>query len=392
MDPAVFHVYPRGRLANRMIQYMVALAFADRVPGCRIAGVSLPQWGIDHPDMPGTDRLRVYASEQHLPLATLADQVLSGEYPGGVSWPGFGQRMENFLPRERYRTTFVSPFSQPMGYGPDCIVCPVRAEDILLGATPDYPLTPVEFYRDVVAMTRLRPVFIGQTEPNAYLDRLRAAFPTAIFRAPQSDPLFDFETIRQSHHAVVGVSTFSWLAAWLSDTMQTIHLTVSGLFHPRQRPSVDLLPYDDPRYRFHLFPINYAVTLDRHAELHRRIAPYWHLQPAPLLRQQLTEAPRFGWNLDDGLAVFDEAYYLAANADVAAYAEREGRGFARAHYIAFGFRERRLPVQVEHTWYATRYPLAAYEVGRGDYAGFEHHYMTVGRLRGYQPMQVAGEW
>jgi hypothetical protein len=62
----------------------------------------------------------------------------------------------------------------------------------------------------------------------------------------------DFGVLRASRHLCVAISTFSWLAAWLSEA-RTIHLPVAGALHPRQRPDMDLLPVADPRYRFHLF-------------------------------------------------------------------------------------------------------------------------------------------
>lgn len=145
----------------------------------------------------------------------MAVRLRSGELDR-VEWRGYGQRLENLLPREHYRPVSRSPFDRPMGYGPDCLVCPVRAEDILDG-NAHYPLTPVEFYQDLVRATRLKPVFIGQTSPNLYMDRLRAAFPDAEVRPPQSDVLVDFETIRQSRHVVVGVSTYAWLAAMFTN-------------------------------------------------------------------------------------------------------------------------------------------------------------------------------
>jgi hypothetical protein len=149
------------------------------------------------------------------------------------------------------------------------------------------------------------------------MDRIIAEFPDAIVREPQQDPLVDFETIRQSKNVVVGVSTYSWLAAWLSDSADNIYLTVNGLFNPMQASNVDLLPYGDARYKFFLFPINYAVPLDCHAQVHRRIAPYWRQVSQEALRQQLAGCPRFERSLEQALAVFDEAAYLQMNPDVA---------------------------------------------------------------------------
>jgi hypothetical protein len=368
----VFHLHPQGRLANLMIEYMVALKFTDMVRDCRISNISIPEWGIHHEPIDSEGPTAVERREQHVNLPAFADQVWSGQIKR-VEWTDFGQRMENFLPPARYQDVFVSPFQAPMGFGPEYLVCPVRAEDILNGPHPDYVLTPVEFYRDIVDMTGLIPVFIGRTHPTPYMDRIRAAFPNAVFRDPQDNPLVDFETIRQSSNLVIGVFTYSWLAAWLSRSADNIYLAVSGLFNPMQAPNADLLPFGDPRYKFFLFPIDYAVRQECHAEAHQA------------RHQQLTGAPRFPRDLNQALAVFDEAFYLDTNADVAAVAETVGSAFARAHYANYGFHERRLPMRLDPVWYASQYPLAAFEVAQGDYAEFAHHYVAVGKARGYRP-------
>jgi hypothetical protein len=384
MSGPVFHLEPMGRLANLMIEYMVALKFAQMVPDCRISNISIPAWGIDHAPLASPGPAAVERREQHIDLAALADRVWSRQI-SRIEWTGFGQRMENFLPPERYQDIFVAPSAAPMGYGPEYLVCPVRAEDILHGPNPEYVLTPVEFYRDIADMTGLTPVFIGQTQPNPYMDRIRAAFPDAVFRGPQDNPLVDFETIRQSRNVVVGVSTYTWLAAWLSRSAENIYMAVSGLFNPMQKPDVDLLPFGDARFRFFLFPINYAVPLERHAEVHRRIAPYWRLMPHAALRQQISAAPRFGRDLTQALAVFDKDFYLDTNADVAAVARTLGPGFARDHYANHGFQELRLPMRFDRVWYASAYPLAAFEVAQGDFADLADHYMAIGKTRGYRP-------
>ena len=303
MPGPVFHLEPVGQLANQMIEYMVALKFADMVRDCRISNITIPAWGISHPPIKSPGPVATERREQRINLPAFADLVWS-EQIGRVEWCGYGQRMENFLPPSRYQSVFVSPFSMPMGYGPDYLVCPVRAADILDGPAPDYALTPVEFYLDIVKQTGLTPVFIGQTHPNRYMDRISAAFPNAIFREPQDNVLVDFETIRQSKNLVIGVSTYSWLAAWLSQA-DNIYLTVSGLYNPMQKTDVDLLPFGDPRYKFFLFPINYGVPLSRHADVHRRIAPYWRQMPHEALRQQFDAAPRFARDLKQTLSLFD---------------------------------------------------------------------------------------
>jgi hypothetical protein len=164
------------------------------------------------------------------------------------------------------------------------------------------------------------------------------------------------------------------------------------LFNPMQKSEVDLLPFGDARYRFILFPINYAGPLDRHEAAHRRIAPYWREMPQAVLRQQFAAAPRFRPSVTDGVAALDEDFDLEANPDVAAVAQTLERDFARAHYLHHGYQEGRAAMQVDRVWYANQYPLAAFEVAQGDYADFALHYQAIGRARGYRPNPSRGEW
>ena len=128
-----------------MIEYMVALKFADMVGDVRISNISIPAWGIDHPPIASPGPVAHARWEQRIDLPLLAAQVGSGQIRR-IEWSGFGQRLENFLPPECYQATFVSPFGRPMGYGPDYLVCPIRAGAIF-GMLPNshYVLTPVEF-------------------------------------------------------------------------------------------------------------------------------------------------------------------------------------------------------------------------------------------------------
>ncbi len=57
----------------------------------------------------------------------------------------------------------------------------------------------------------------------------------------------------------------------------------------------------------------------------------------------------------------------------------------RDHYAMYGFKERRPPFALDAAWYAAEYKLAALEVAYGNYIDFTHHYVDVGRARGYRP-------
>jgi hypothetical protein len=381
--PLVFHLDMIGSFANRMIEYMIALKFRSLVPDCVVSNVALPDWNIFHQPIDAAGLTVTARQPHHLPLHALSSSMKDGSCQR-VEYSGFGQRLENFLQPDDYRDVFVCPFREALGFGDDVLLCPIRAGDVADGSAPDYPLIPPRFYLDLVAQTGLKPVFMGQTERNAYTERLRRQFPDASFLDSRG-PMRDFETIRQSKNIAVGVSTFVWLAAWLSHA-RSIHLAVNGLFNPMQRPAVDLLPFNDRRYHFHLFPLNYGCGLDEQEAAHRIIEPYWRLMPAASLQHQISNAPRFPRDIDRFLSVFDEQYYVQANPDIGhAIADGSLRD-GLTHYRARGFDDRRFPFPLDRKWYAMSHPLAAFEVAQGDYTDFAHQYLAVGRERGYRPL------
>src|SRR6185369_8883813 len=53
---------------------------------------------------------------------------------------------------------------------------------------------------------------------------------------------------------VLSVSSFGWLAAWLSESARQIVYPALGLFNPIDRPDIDMMPIGDQRYRFYRFP------------------------------------------------------------------------------------------------------------------------------------------
>jgi hypothetical protein len=380
----IFHVEPKGRLGNQMIQYMVALKFRSLVPDAVISNVQFPAWGIDHKPLPLSQPFEFAARQQHVEMDGLVARARAGD-SRAIIFTGFGQRMENFLDRDVYRAVFRSPVASPFRFDQRHLICPVRAEDVVDARRGhDYPLTPVEFYQDIVAETGLAPVFMGQTARNPYTERLRAAFPRAPF-LETGDPMLDFEIIRQAKNIVLGVTTFGWLAAWLSHA-ERIFMAVNGLFNPMQCPLVDLLPFGDPRYRFYLFPLNYGVRLADHAAAHQAIAPYWRMVPQPLLQRLFREAPRFDPTMEQMLGAMDAAFYLRTNADVAHAVGPDNAQGALEHYRRHGAREGRQPFRFSASWYAGHYPVAAMEVAQGDYSSLAHHYIAVGRAFGHRPL------
>ncbi len=382
--PPVVHVEPHGGFGNQMIQFLAAHAIASRVPGCVVSNVDLSRWNIVHPPVPADGRPteRVTPLDMRLDVEGLAERLRSGAL-GRVEIDSVVRHIGNFPAREQAAALLRSDPAEAEGFGPDHLVINLRGSEVYAAPRPDQTLIPAAFYEEVVLRTGLTPVFMGQVGANPYVDDLRRRFPDAEF-LPSYGSKLDFEIIRRSRNIVVSVSTFSWLAAWLSDAEQII-LPLSGFLNPFQAPEADLLPLRDPRYQFHLFPINYAVPAEDHDKVHRAMTGTWRQVTSSMLEEMRARRPRYGDATALVEAAFDEAFYLSRNTGVAEAVAARAFSSGYDHYRRFGWRESRDPFPFDRAWYARTYWLAAIEVGQGDFRDLHHHYLAIGRDRGYLP-------
>jgi len=344
----------RGNFANKALQYMGALTLASRIEDCTIVNVSIPEWGIEIPDDTQNelffynidlwtwDVFRPHVEE----LCAMANKsqsirIMMGEYL---------QRMEFLMYRHLYNRILPKVSHLSHEVTEKDLVINIRTAEILNGV-PHYPLLPIAFYEDVVARISLNPVFVGQLNQSEYVQQLRQRFPEARFIDSQGAQ-GDFDLIRSAKNIVVAVSTFSWLAAWLSEA-KTIIVPLSGFYNPAHHREIDLLPVDDIRYRFFLFPLNYGLPEKESLEHHERMKGYWKeisRSQVALLKtaSPFLRVPR--QNYDNGLPM----------------------RFARGTGITF-----------DPIWYAHQYVDAAMEISEGWFEDPLHHYLEVGRLRGY---------
>lgn len=378
----IFHVHMQGGLANQMIQYLVALAVADRVEGCRISNIHIAEWNIDHLKLPIPHLKYEHRDPQYGDVASLSTLLRRGDVDC-IEYTGYGQRVENFPPVERCRDVFVSEYTGRLGYGPDELVINIRGGEIMTGLHPGYVLLPIDYYDKLIQDTGLYPVFLGQLGNDPYCDALRRRFPQARFVGSMG-AIMDFEAIRGSVNIVPSVSTFSWLAAWLSRATN-IFMPLTGLFNPGQFRTHDFAPLGDPRFHYTWFPANYGAPVRDFEVNHRVLRDRWkpmdHEEVARLKGPNLV-AHR---SKDKHLAIFDEHFYKARYADIAR-AVAGGMPSALFHYLRTGFNELREPLKVDRAFYTRTYPDAADAIGRGEYADIYHHYCELGLQRGYLPV------
>jgi hypothetical protein len=371
-----------GNLGNRMIQFMVAKALAARVPGAVLAQIHLPEWGIDVAPWPDELERTETVTEPRVDLAGLA-AALNEDRLDCVDIRTYGQRIENFLPQEAYRSVFSAPAGDAEGAGEGELLCNIRQGDILDAHHPDYVLVPIEFYAELVETTGLAPVFMGQLEETPYLAALRARFPGARF-VQSRGAMADFCFIRNSRNIVMAVSTFSWLAAWLSDAAR-IFMPVLGVLHPLQARQVNLLPMDDARFNFYLFPFHYAVPVQDFAPAHASLSNLWRKMPPARLRDILSNAKQAVSMSREAEGEFLlEALYLHRYPDVASAVAGGHFPSGRDHYACFGMAEGRAACTIDSAWYCQAYPVAALELGQGDAADPLRHWLELGRYRQYR--------
>ena len=255
-SPCVFHMVYREHWANAMIAYMAAHSLKQRLGGLRFSNFHMPEWGIVHESVDEDSDQKSMTLEHRFLLdfkAIEREVRLSGVRR--INSRCYSQRLEYFPAKDFCRGLFRSRPHVGVAFGDDYIVCPIRGGETLRVVNGDYVQVPIAFYQEVIAETRLRPVFMGQLGQNVYTDELRARFPEATF-LPSINPMEDFQTIRRSRNIILSISTFSWLAAWLSDASQII-MPLAGLFNPGRCPNHDFIPYSEPQYRFFRFP-NYS--------------------------------------------------------------------------------------------------------------------------------------
>lgn len=360
----VIVVRHRGNLANKMIQYMGALTLASRIKGCEIVNVSIPEWGIELPDDTHNelffDNIDLWTWDPFRPHVEDLSAIANRSESIRIMMGDHLLRMEFLRRPQHYNAIFPEGSSSSSNVlTEDDILINIRAAELLDGV-PHYPLLPVSFYEDVVARTGKNPVFMGQLTPSRYVQHLRERFSGARF-IESLGARADFDLIRSAKNIVISVSTFSWLAAWLSEA-ETIIIPLAGFYNPAHHREVDLLPVDDIRYRYFLFPLSYGLPEEQSLEYHRRIAGRWKeisrnqvallKSASPFLR-----VPRE--NYDGGLP----------------------SRLARAPAITF-----------DPVWYAHHYVDAAMEISEGWFEDPLHHYLEVGRLRGYLPVRPVRAW
>ena len=241
-----------------MFQYMFATVIARRVSDLKICGLDIPEWGVAD-DAEGLRLVKqdfaktIRLTGHRIDVDTVVAQLQTNSVEC-VEYDGWACRMEYYDRPEQFRDFFRTPANlMDVGFSDSHLLINVRADGIVYGGHTDYIPTPLSLIEHVVVQTGLTPVFMGQLGDDWYTHSLRDRFRGCEF-IPSRGAIHDFESIRQTKNVLIPVSTFSWLACWLSENCKNIHMPLLGMFNPTQRPDIDLVPLHDERYTFYGFP------------------------------------------------------------------------------------------------------------------------------------------
>lgn len=386
-EPPVIWIASLGNIGNRALEYLTAVGLASRVPDVKIKNIKLDMWGYENSaPRPEIWKSASTGARAHLDIEGLAD-CLSRREVQALCLDGYNFHLDHYPPRAACRELLpaVPGTEEARGFGAHELVCSVRGAEILRGIHPDYFPLPPGYYARLQEESGLELVFFGQLDNSSYSAALRDAFPKARF-VEGVNQSYDFEVLRRSRNIAISISTFAWLAAWLS-AAERIYLPVGGIFNPAQHPGQDFLPLNDPAYRYLLLPPVKSANLhkdpERFALMQRLIESQTRRIETPdvrelILRSSLPEQRKIR------VKNFDSAYYLSQYPD-AANPVRALRETALNHFLRIGAKEKRMHRPFDPLFYASHYPDASEAVALGYYPSLFAHFLEAGEAKGYKP-------
>lgn len=376
-------IWAKGNPGNIMMMYLSALKLQSYIPDSIISNIDIPIFDINIPDIKKTGiglhnyRLTNDRQSGYLPIKGLS-HAANITHPNFISLEGFYQHIDNFPKfNEIDYDKMFPPLDGEEGGTENDIVINIRGGEILEGIHPHYCLIPPEFYSFVISKTNKSPIFYGQLNNSPYLHELLERFPTARFIESRGLKK-DFDFIRKSKHIIPCLSTFSWMASWLSKA-KSIHLPIAGVLNPMQHTSSMLIPLQDPRYSFYLFPNFYAKHVNNYRDYMDPIRENWE----PIDKKELIKIiPNNINHIDDFICSLDVNDYLLMYPDARNDFEQFGSIGVFNEYMNNGFFQKRNPIKLDVSFYTSKYPQAAKDISWNRYSSAEEHYILTGRHMG----------
>jgi hypothetical protein len=246
---ATLVLIPNGRLGNNLFQLSLANYLKIQFPNIEILFPSFPEIGISQSDgyieaLKSTPD--VYLSDSQIQIKQIEDFI--GKKPSAVihcaAW-GMNSEIYSFS-RNYLRSLALTDSEVNNAMTPRNLTFHIRGGDLWQNPWykrkkyihTDYSAVPVSFYEKVLQSARIEVEFVVEsTVPNWYLKMLRKSLGFD-FRTSTVGPVVDFQRISKGCEIGLGVSTFSWMAAFLGNP-DKVHIPCLGIFDSTKRPDLD---------------------------------------------------------------------------------------------------------------------------------------------------------
>lgn len=227
-----------GRFANQVIQYMTAksiqiesgenfkIKFSKAIDQVQLSEGQ----HIDNKPIEGNEIIRV--SSNTFNTIDLVNRIKEGNV--SIILSSYCARASYFNKYAQIFQKIINPLNEFSyeGFGEDYLVIHVRLGDIISGDPhPWYKPLPLNYYDHLISTTKLKPVFIGEFCDHFYSNALKLKFKNAIFIDSNNSTII-FNILSRSVNVVLAISTFSWLATFLSSNTKRIFYPISGILNP----------------------------------------------------------------------------------------------------------------------------------------------------------------
>nr|WP_220572377.1 hypothetical protein [Gluconobacter oxydans] len=258
------------------------------------------------------------------------------------------KKTEYFLDKKFYKDVFIiDDLENDISFNNNAILINIRAGEICNGIWA-YPLIPFSFYKHIIDTTNYSPIFMGQIDDSLYIKDLKNNFPNATFLKSGGGKK-DMARLRAAPRVCMTVSTFSWVNSYLSEAKE-VHYPILGILHPNimngyNRCDINLLPINDSRYIYYLFPIIRGCKEDKYINEIEKIQPI--CKKIPTSMSVFLQKNKSLLKIDDSKEV-DE---------------------------------------VDEEFYLKNYIEASWEISQGLYKNSREHYNLIGKYRKYEPYE-----
>jgi hypothetical protein len=251
---------------NQLFQLSFAHYLNQLIPDSQVYHFGIPELGIAaHPEYASIKSCEptLRLSGQDYGLGELDISALS-KSTSIISTTALGMHIKYFAGSREFLRSLISNDlmrheSKEKNFSSNNFICHIRGSDIwekfpmsipgkkfqmrlLLRKNlihPDYSGLPLSFYEEIANLSGKIPIFlVERASPKWYVNLIAERFGqnSIIFSGTVAR---DFHMMMNAPEVALGISTFSWMAAFLGEA-NIVHFPMKGLFDPASRGDLDL--------------------------------------------------------------------------------------------------------------------------------------------------------